>query len=51
MLSLWTSNPIQIIFSMVCLLVRLLHFGDPERVSAQHGAVLADRPSQAARVS
>ena len=35
---------------MVCLFVRLFHFGDSERVSAQYGAVLADRPSRVARV-
>ena len=35
---------------MVCLLVRLFHFGDSERDSAQYGVVLADRPSRAARV-
>ena len=35
---------------MVCWSVRLFHSGDSERVFAQYGVVLADRPSRAARV-
>jgi hypothetical protein len=35
---------------MVCLLIRLSHYGVSERVSAHYGVVLADRPSQAVRV-